>query len=236
MNFFLDGLKLITQPGLRQYVVIPIGINVMVLSGVIAYGVSQYDAWTTAFTDSLPSWLMFLSGVFSVLAALLVLIIMLYLFTIVANIISAPFNAVLSIKIEQRETGRTPGGDTGLVVILVRSLAREMAKLIYFLPRVIGLVIVTVIPGVNTLAPFLWLLFGAWMMSIQYVDYAADNNEVSFNDMRRLLERERVQTVTFGLIVYVALAVPVLNLVLIPAAVAGGTLFWVHRLGRAPLV
>jgi CysZ protein len=230
MNFFFDGLKLITQPGLRQYVIIPVIINVLVLSGVIAYGVSQYDAWTTALNDSLPEWLMFLSGVFAVLAALLVLVIMLYLFTIIANIISSPFNAVLSIKIEERLTGRTPGGDAGLAVILVRSLVREVAKLLYYLPRVIGLIVITLIPGINALAPFLWVLFGAWMMSIQYVDYAADNNEVRFSDMRRLLARERVQTVAFGLVVYVALAVPVLNLVLIPAAVAGGTLLWVKRL------
>ena len=42
---FLEGLQLIRQPGLRRYVVIPLVINVLVLSAAILYGVNQYEAW-----------------------------------------------------------------------------------------------------------------------------------------------------------------------------------------------
>jgi CysZ protein len=230
---FIEGLRLISLPGLRRYVIIPLAINVLVLAGVIAYGVSQYDAWTTLVTGWLPEWLQFLSGIFAFVAAMLVFVVMLYLFTIVANMISAPFNAILSVKVEEHLTGRIPGTNPPISVVVFRSLAREFGKLFYYLPRLLGLVLLTFIPFLNAAAPVLWILFGAWMMTIQYVDYAADNNEVSFSSLRARLGEARFQATLFGVLVYLGLAIPVFNLILIPASVAGGTVFWVKYLSPA---
>lgn len=232
MDCMFEGFRMIARPGLRRYVIVPTLINVAVLTGVVAYGISQYDAWTRAVTDSLPDWLSFLSGVFAFLAAILVFVVVLYLFTIIANIIAAPFNAVLSVKVEERLTGRTPDAGAGVIKVLARSLWREVAKLLYYLPRVIGLLILTLIPAINAAAPILWLLFGAWMMAIQYADYAADNNGIDFGELRARLGERRFQAVLFGILAYVVLAIPGINLILMPAAVAGGTVFWVEHLGR----
>ena len=89
---FLEGLQLIRQPGLRRYVVIPLVINVLVLSAAILYGVNQYEAWMAYVDESLPDFLSFLGGVVTVLGMVIGLAVLLYTFTIVANIIAAPFN------------------------------------------------------------------------------------------------------------------------------------------------
>jgi len=68
------------------------------------------------------------------------------------------------------------------------------------------------------------------MMSVQYTDYAADNNGISFSELRRRLGGDRINSFGFGLAVYLMMLIPLLNLVLIPAAVAGGTVLWVERL------
>ena len=70
------------------------------------------------------------------------------------------------------------------------------------------------------------------MMAIQYADYAADNNQLSFPELRARLASARGQALLFGMVVYLILAIPVVNLFLIPIAVAGGTVFWVHHLGK----
>lgn len=225
-----EGLKLIRQPGLRRYVIMPLVINVVLLVGITAYGISRFEAWTGVLASYLPAWLSFLSWVVSLLAAILVILIALYLFTIFANVVAAPFNTILSEKVEEHLTGRVPATNTAMYIVLVRSVWRELVKLAYYLPRVLGLVIVTIIPGINAAAPVLWVLFGAWMMAVEYSDYAADNNEVAFRELRRRLGRVRLQSLSFGILVYVLLAIPFLNLVLLPAAVAGGTSFWVHQL------
>ena len=100
----------------------------------------------------------------------------------------------------------------------------------YFLPRFLGLLILSIIPVVNAIAPFAWIIFGGWMMAIQYADYAADNNQISFEDLRRRLDKSPFQAVLFGVIVYFLVAIPIINLILIPVAVAGGTVFWVTHL------
>jgi CysZ protein len=94
----------------------------------------------------------------------------------------------------------------------------------------LGLLLITIIPVINTVAPPLWVLFGAWMMSIQYGDYAADNNDVSFRELQSRMSARWFDALMFGLPAYLLLTVPVVNLILMPVGVAGGTRFWVEHL------
>ncbi len=114
------------------------------------------------------------------------------------------------------------------------AIAFMVPSLLYILPNILpmllGLLLITVIPVSNAVAPFLWILFGAWMMSIQYADYAADNNDVSFKALQSRLGARRFDALMFGLPAYLLLTVPVVNLILMPIGVAGGTRFWVEHL------
>lgn len=230
MQCFFQGFKLVRQPGIRPYVIIPLIINIVILSIVIVYCNAQYDSWMLALTSWLPDWLQFLSWLVALIAGIIVFAVGIYLFSIVANIIASPFNAVLSEKVEELLTGEKVGQPINPMLIVVQSVGRELRKLLYFLPRFLGLLILSVIPGVNAIAPFAWIIFGGWMMAIQYSDYAADNNQVSFQELRQRLEKRPLQAVLFGVIVYFLVAIPIVNLILIPVAVAGGTAFWVTHL------
>lgn len=230
IDCFFEGLKLVRQPGLRQYVIIPIVINTIVLSLVMIYGFSQYEAWLELIKGVLPDWLSFISSLIGFLAAIVIFALSVYGFSIIANIISSPFNAILSQKVEEKLTGFIINSEVNLFIVLARSLTREISKLAYFLPRLLGLIVLSLIPGLNALAPVAWILFGAWMMTVQYADYAADNNEIKFSDLRHRLENNVIQSLLFGIIVYFVIAIPLLNLFVIPVAVAGGTVFWVERL------
>jgi CysZ protein len=232
MHYLFEGLRLIRQPGLRAYVVIPLIINVLVFVALFGYGITLVDNWLTAAMADLAEWLSFLYWLVWLLVVATAVLIWFFCFTIVANIIASPFNALLSVKVEERLTGETQAASNfkSIIAVLPRTLAREFSKLMYYLPRLIGLVLITIIPGVNFVAPFLWLLFGAWMMAVQYTDFGADNNNVRFRELRDRLSDERMTSLSFGIIVYLMIAIPLLNLVVMPAAVAGGTVFWVERL------
>jgi len=232
LGCFAQGLGLILKPGLRQYVMIPFLINVVVLSFFIVYGIAQYDQWMAYIAGSLPDWASFLSWIIGLLGLLVGFAILLYGFLIVGNIIAAPFNAILSVKVEEYLLGRPLTSNTPFTLVVLRSVSREFIKLAYYLPRLLGLLILSIIPVFNALAPFLWLAFGAWMMTIQFADYAADNNEISFSELRRRMASNKFDGLLFGIIAYVLVAIPLLNLILIPAAVAGGTVFWVEHLAE----
>lgn len=230
IDCFFEGFRLVRQPGLRRYVVIPLLINIVVLSAIMFYGMGQYDSLLATISGWLPDWLSFLAGIVSFLTAVIVFAIGIYLFTIIANIIASPFNSLLSEKVEELLVPGLLRESPGILTILGRSVAREVSKLLYLLPRLLGLLLFSVIPGVNAFAPLAWILFGAWMMAVQYADYGADNNQLSFPKLRDRLSQSKLQALLFGLIVYFLLAIPIVNLFLIPIAVAGGTVLWVKHL------
>jgi CysZ protein len=53
-----------------------------------------------------------------------------------------------------------------------------------------------------------------------------DNNGLPFREMRRLLRSRLSLSLGFGSAAFLALTIPVLNLLAVPAAVCGGTALW----------
>lgn len=227
---FLGGFGLITRPGLRRYFVVPVLINTMVLIILSAYSWSRFDGWVDAIMGWFPGWMSAIYWLIWLVALIVVLVLLLFAFTFIANLIASPFNAVLSIRVEALLTGKPPVSEVTPLMILPRAVGREIVKFLYILPLLIGLVLITIIPVINVVSPILWVLFGAWMMAIQYADYAADNNDVSFRDLKARLRARRFQSLMFGLPAYLLLTIPIINLILMPVGVAGGTRFWVEHL------
>jgi len=121
------------------------------------------------------------------------------------------------------------GGLKELIAMIPRTVKRELQKILYYLPRVIGLLILGLIPGLNIFAAFIWVLFSGWMMAIQYIDYPADNHKMSFPEMRRYLSSHRFTSLGFGMITFGATLVPLLNFFAMPAAVCGAVAFWINE-------
>ena len=233
-DYLREGLKLVLSPGLRLFVLLPLAINLILFVALIGFAIDQFSGWLASLMGSLPGWLSFLDFLLWPLFVVLLLLMVFFTFTLLANIIAAPFNGFLAEKVEEVVRGEDtfpPFSWNELLAMVPRTLKRELRKLSYFLPRAIGLLILSLIPGLNLIATPLWLLFGVWMMAVQYIDYPCDNNKVSWDDMLAWLRAKRWQSLGFGGITYVALLIPFVNLLMMPAAVAGATLFWVREDG-----
>ncbi|MBS98837.1 MAG: sulfate transporter CysZ [Oceanospirillaceae bacterium] len=233
-GYFLRGLSMLPQPGLRSFVLIPLLINVLLFGGAIWLLVEQFDVWIDQLMRAwLPDWgwLDFLRYLLWPLLALVILVVVYYSFSLVANFIAAPFNGFLAERVERQLRGVVVAdeGWSELVRMVPRSLMRELAKLQYYLPRVLLLLVLSFIPVINLVMPLVWFVFGAWMMAIQYCDYPMDNNKVSFSEMKRLLKARRFTAVGFGSLVQFGMLVPVVNLIIMPAAVVGATIYWVEE-------
>lgn len=233
-QYLREGLRLVLSPGLRLFVILPLTVNVLLFFGLVWLAIRQFGIWVDAFMPSLPDWLGFLEYVLWPLFVALVVLMVFFTFTLLANIIAAPFNGFLAEKVEVVVRGNDaspPFSWTELLAMLPRTLGRELRKLAYFAPRALALLVLSFIPVLNLAAAPLWLLFGVWMMAVQYIDYPADNNKLSWAEMMAWLRQRRWQSLGFGAVTYAALLVPVLNLLVMPAAVAGATLFWVREGG-----
>ncbi|NIE74021.1 sulfate transporter CysZ [Pantoea sp. Ap-967] len=231
-QYLREGLKLVLSPNLRMFVLLPLAVNLLLFGGLIYFAGHEFSLWLDALMPTLPGWLSFLSYILWPLFVALLVLMVFFTFTLVANVIAAPFNGFLAEKVEVVVRGKDPfpafsWGE--LVAMVPRTFSREMRKLGYFLPRAIGLFILSLIPVVNVVAAPLWLVFGVWMMAIQYIDYPADNNKMSWQDMLAWLRQKRWQSMGFGGITYLALLIPGVNVLMMPAAVAGATLFYVRE-------
>lgn len=235
--YLLDGLNLLRLKGLRGYVAIPLTVNVVLFGAGLWWIWSQIGTIRAALGDLLPSWLEFLSVLLVPLFFLAALVFVLFFFSIIANFIAAPFNGLLAEAVERHlrsERGeiveQPPLTWSDVIRDFAGSIGSELRKLGYFLPRAIVIGTIYFIPGLNIAAPFLWLVFSAWMLALSYADYPMGNHGLRFADQRRELRRWRLMSLGFGAAVAAAVLVPIANLVVMPAAVAGATKMWVERI------
>lgn len=232
-HYFLQGWRLITLPGIRRFVILPLLTNIVIMGGAFWWLFAHLKIWIARLMTHVPHWLHWLDYLIWPLAVFSILLVSGYFFSTLTNIIASPFNGLLAEKLEQRLSAEPLADNAGWLDLLAdtpRILKREMQKLFYYLPRALVLLLLYLIPGFGqTLAPFLWLLFSAWMVAIQYCDYPFDNHKVKFPVMRQMLGRHRASTLTFGCIVNFCTLIPLLNLVIMPVAVCGATAMWVDR-------
>ncbi|MCB1695734.1 MAG: sulfate transporter CysZ [Halioglobus sp.] len=234
-GYLARGATLLKHPSLRLFVFIPLLVNIVIFGGLIWYGLSYLDAMMDGWLGKIPDWLNFIKWIIWPLVGLTVSLVTGYLFTAVALLIASPFNALLAEKAEELVTGKPVDSLEGLGAALMampRGILRELSKLLYYLPMAAFVLILSFIPGLNVVAPVLWFLLGAWMMSIQFVDYPMDNHQLSFADVKEAVRARRLSSMGFGGVVALCAGIPVVNFFVVPAAVVGATLLWCEELSQ----
>ncbi|MFN3582047.1 MAG: sulfate transporter CysZ [Pseudomonas sp.] len=225
------GWQRVRQPGMRRFVILPLIINLALFGALIGWGITQFNLLMARLLASLPAWLGFIEWLLWPIFALAILLVLFFGFSMLANLIASPFYGFLAERVAEQERGvvSPPTSYAEILKAIPRSIGRELRKISYYLPRLLGLLLLTLVPVVNLLASPLLLVFGVWMMAVQYIDYQADNDQVSFIDMLRWMRGRRGLSLSFGLPVYIGMLIPLVNLLIMPAAVAGSTLLWVRE-------
>lgn len=218
----LSGFGLIFLPGIRRFVIIPLLINISLFSVAIYLLVQKMNAWIQSL---LPGWLSWLEWLIWPLFAATALLFVFYSFTLVANLIAAPFNSLLAARIEHHLRGNLVEYHSSekLWRLVLRSVAAEIHKMLYFLIWLIPLIILTLIPGLNLIAPFAWFIFAAWSFSLEYMDYPLSNHGLLFEEIRLYNRQHRMQALGLGSGIFIITSVPILNFFAMPVAVAGAT-------------
>ena len=229
MEYFFSGFKLISQKGLKRFVLIPLLINILLFGSSLFFLFGWLSDGFNAVNAMLPEWLSWLEWLMWPIAVLVVLFTYSMLFTVITNFIAAPFNGLLSEKVELYLTGQKINDDglADLVKDVPRMLGREWTKLCYYLPRAIGFfILLWVLPVIGQV---LWVLFTCWMYAVQYKDYAFDNHKISFTQMKNDLKSKQGLSYGFGFAVMLLTAIPFVNLIVMPVAVCGATRLWVEN-------
>ena len=206
---------------------------VLLFGGAFYYLFGRVDELVIYLTDSLPSWLDWFKEAIAFfvwpLAVIGILLISAYLFSTLANWIAAPFNGLLSEKMELILTNKADQDSSfsALLKDVPRTLFREFIKLKYYLPRaVLFLLMFFLLPVIGQV---IWFLFCAWMMAVQYCDYPYDNHKVGFQVMRNDLLKHKGDAYSFGTVVMLFSMIPIVNFLVMPVAICGATAMWVDK-------
>ena len=112
---------------------------------------------------------------------------------------------------------------------LLRVIAAELKRALYIMTRMLPLFVLFFIPVVNIIASFALSLFGAWCLAMEFMAYPLENEGLLFADQKRLLKTKWLGALSFGAVTMIGLTVPVLNIIIGPAAVIGSTMY-VHEM------
>jgi len=214
-----QGMLLIKHKQLRKYIIIPILINFLLYSVMLYVGYEYVDGLMLQF---IPDWLQWLSWLIYPLFFISFFLAGFFTFTLLANLIASPFYGELSAKTQQLLNESTEEMVTHSFISIIGS---ELKRIVYLLSRSIPIVILSIIPGINIIAPLLWGVFGAWGISMEYLAYPLENEGVLFQQQRAMQKTIRVGALSFGGIVLLGLAVPVINMIMPPIAVISATIY-----------
>jgi CysZ protein len=232
VGYLREGLRLIRRPGLRRYVAVPLLVSIVLFSAAILAGIHWLDELLAWLLGWLPGWLDWLRYLLWPLFALTGVLLVFYTFSLLTNLVAAPFNGLLAEAVERQLDGRglaDAGGWKALLADIVPSVLSELRKLLYIALRALPLGVLFLIPPVNLAAPFLWALFSAWMLVIEYMDYPMANHRLRFAEQRKQLRGRRLLGLGFGGASMLMTMIPVVNFLAMPASVAGATAMWVRE-------
>jgi CysZ protein len=208
---------LLRRPGLWPFAILPVVIAiVLVFIGlVVALFVGARIAGQVApQAGSVPVWV-------ELLVSLLLWTAILgsgaFLGLGLALALTSPSLDLLSSHVEARVRGRAAKSGRGTGWEALQALRGSL----YFLAAAPGVFLLGLVPAVG---PFLAVAWGSWALALQMTDPALSRRGMSFAQKRRWHRSWRAESVGFGMAGMVALLVPVANLILAPALVAGGTL------------
>ena len=216
---------------LMGYVAVPVCINT-ILFALLAWLVgTHYTGWLEQLLPSKETWYWaILFYVLLVLLGLVLLLVGIYAFTLIGNIILGPFNDFISEKVELLYAGTAndePFSMKGLFSDILRSLKVQVAKLFLYLGGLIVLLTIHLIPVAGTvLYPVLVLMYTLFFLGWEYCDYSMERWKYSFRQKLRISLKNAFPFVGFGAGASIMLFIPLVNLMTIPVCAVGATLLF----------
>ena len=228
MSFFLAPFQAIsylnTHRHLWRYIAIPTGITAVVTGLSVGFLTRWFhDVVATIVTADSVLWYIVL--IFSTVA---VVIVSFYFFIIFLNLLSGPFNDVLSEVVEAQERGGVQKIShrsfslASLIKEYGRTITAEIARLVVFGIIIVGMVILVVVAA----GPLVGVINGCiavFFVVFEFLDYSLSRHGFTFVQKVKFVFAHAGQLFVYGLGMLLFAAIPVLNLLIIPVGVISAT-------------
>ncbi|MBN8584774.1 MAG: EI24 domain-containing protein [Ignavibacteria bacterium] len=222
LKFFFSHSVLI------KYSIAPMLINLLIYGSVFilsySWFTSSIEGWLGIEGTEAGFWLKFLHTALLIIGFILLLFICYLLFTILGNIITAPFNEEISQRVEEIVTGTKEGHKMGFWEDAYISIKGEIQKLAFYLIILLLIFSLNLIPVAGSvLSSILGVIFSSYYNALDFLDYPMTRKKMRFRDKLKVTGKGRLITYGFGFISFLLLFLPVINVFMKPILVVAGT-------------
>lgn len=146
-------------------------------------------------------------------------------FTAITLLIGDPFYEAIAESIEDNLGGVPDEVETPWWRSLGRSLVDSGRILLLTTAIAIPMFLFGLIPIVGqTVVPVIGASIAGWLLAVELSGIAFHRRGLGLADRRRMLKRHRATAIGFGVAVFLCFLIPLGTILIMPAAVAGGTL------------
>ena len=244
---YLGGVRLLGA-GLRMWITAPrimlmgalpaLIVTAVYITGIVllASNLDGLAANVTPFADDWdPTTRTVVRAVASLALLAAALLVFVYTFTTITLAVGSPFYERISREVE----ARLGGIDSAVELSFWRGAGRGLVDALRILATTLLVAIVLLVLGFipligQTVVPVLGAVAGGWFLALELTGFSFEARGFTGTAKRRALTTDRAQTLGFGMVTYLVFFVPFAAVVIMPAAVAGGTML-ARRAADTPL-
>lgn len=240
MNDLLKSLPLSTRLILRD----PVNLLLAIIPTIIALGIyfsviyasfknlDVISVYLRSYIHS-PEAAGFVGKVLSAILIIFIFLLMSWAFVIVVGIIAAPFNSMLSSRIEKRLVQKVVEADKSrtfkiMVHDLGKTFMNEIKKLIFIVVLGVVAFFLNLFPMFYPLGLFIFSV----LLAVQFVDYSWSRHDMSFGACLKDIAKNFIPYSIAGFFFLLLVTIPVINAFVPAWATSYFTILWLHRTNK----
>jgi CysZ protein len=197
-----------------SFIPILIGISIYALMGKWLY-VDALD-WGKSLIETKVQggWLSALSGVIVLLLSVFFFFIINWTFVMLVSFVAAPFNDMISRRVEKITKGQTPPELTESFKIM---FARFGKTIINEIKKILFLITLTIVGfGISFFLPPIGFIISALLYAVNFVDYSWSRHDLGFGLCTQNIRNSLIPYTLSGAGFLVLVSIPVVNLFILP--------------------
>lgn len=226
--YSLEGLmRVVANAELLRLALLPILLTGLILGAVLIWGLSSVFAGLNSWlADSMRSGgaLMAVQGVSLAFASFALAVLFLFLFLPVSSLVCLPFLDQISQKVEILILGKPQQPSASLALGFI---VKEMFLLLGF--KLVVLVLGLPLLLIPVLGFPLFLFLMGLLTAVDFLDLLLSRKGFGFAEKLSYLKHYFLPFALFSLPVVSMAWIPLLQLLILPGAAAGGVLFYLHH-------
>lgn len=221
LGHLLAGFGLVLRVGsIRKWAIIPILLNTLLLVALVVLVVLYADdavRWLLGTPASTGGKIAYYSAL--VAAYIGGVIVAVVLVNLLSNVVAAPFYTKLAEATLQHLTGRSVSQEGSFFVLALVTIYQELVKLVFFVGIQVFLLAFHFIPVVGSIVS---LAVSFLLLAFEFTDYSLEAYGLKVSKRWEFVLAHKAPMLGFGSGAFLLTLIPLANLFVAPAAVAGG--------------